>query len=70
MTKRSFSKIELQRKERKCSVCKRWLCNNHCEHLKIQFDCGGNFLDKRILIKITREEKNLAFHIAANKLKP
>jgi hypothetical protein len=28
------------------------------------------FFDKRILEKLTRERKNLAFYIAANKLKP
>jgi hypothetical protein len=28
------------------------------------------FPDKRILEKLTREEKNLAFYIAVNKLKP
>ncbi len=62
--------IKLQRKERKRSVCKWWPCNNHHEHLEIQFDYGRNSPDKGILEKLIREGKSLAFYKAANKLKP
>jgi len=65
-----FSCIKLQIKERKHNVCKWWPCNSCHKHLEIQFDYGGNFLNKGILEKLTREGKNLAFYTAANKLKP
>jgi len=70
VTKSSFFRIKLQKKERKHSVCKWWPCNSHREHLEIQFDYGRNSFDKGILEKLTKEGKNLAFYTAANKLKP
>jgi len=55
-------KLELnwiEKKERKCSVCKRWSCNSHCEHLEIQFDYGGNSLWQRNSRKIDKRRKEL-----------
>jgi len=58
-------------KERKtCNVCRRWPCNGRHEHFEILSNYGGNSLDKKILKKLKREEKGLAFYIATNKLKP
>jgi len=49
-------------------VHKWWPCNNHHEHLEIQFDYEKNslimkeiFLDKRILEKLTKKGKKLDF---------
>jgi hypothetical protein len=58
----------IKKKERKCSVCKRWSCNSRHEHLKIQSDYGRTFHDKGIFKKLTREGKNLAFYTTINKV--
>jgi hypothetical protein len=65
-----FSCILNCKEGRTCNGCRRWSCNGCYEHLKIQFDYGGNSHNKKILEKLKRERKGLAFYIAANKLKP
>jgi len=67
----------ITKKERKHNICKRWPCNNRREHLEIQSDYGRNsltmyetFFNKRIIEKLTREGKNLAFIQSSTKLKP
>jgi len=49
----------IKKKERKCSVCKWWPCNNHREHLEIQFDYGGNFPWQRNSRKIDKSKEEL-----------
>jgi hypothetical protein len=65
-----FSCILNCKEGRTCNVCRGWLCNGCHEHLKIQSNYGGNYPDKGVLEKLKRENKGLAFYIAANKLKP
>jgi len=54
-------KKKINCKERRCNVCKWWLCNGHYKHLKILFDYEGNSPNKGILEKLKRERKGLAF---------
>jgi len=53
-----------------CTVCRRWPCNGHREHLEILSDYGGNSPDKGILERLKKERNNLAFYTSANKPKP
>jgi len=49
----------IKKKERKCSVCKRWPCNSRHERLEIQFDYGGNFPWQKNFRKIDKRREEL-----------